>query len=141
MRIPTGNFGNVTPQSNPTRVDVSNAGAIGNAVAGLGQSLGQATEDVKRTQDKADLAATQAILTDLDAKASDRWENPETGALVTRQGFKSSGVGQDMDKLDSGDYDQARANLSGFPLSIEILQLAFRHLRAFADRAGTTSAT
>ncbi|WP_336817801.1 transglycosylase SLT domain-containing protein [Cedecea sp. MMO-103] len=111
MRIPTGNFGNVTPQSNPTRVDVSNAGAIGNAVAGLGQSLGQATEDVKRTQDKADLAATQAILTDLDAKASDRWENPETGALVTRQGFKSSGVGQDMDKLDSGDYDQARAKV------------------------------
>ncbi|WP_308168629.1 transglycosylase SLT domain-containing protein [Cedecea davisae] len=66
---------------------------------------------MKRTQDKADLAATQAILTDLDAKAGDRWENPETGALVTRQGFKSSGVGQDMDKLDSGDYDQARAKV------------------------------
>lgn len=111
MRIPTGNFGNITPQSNPTRVDVGNVGAIGNAVAGLGQSLSQATEEVKRTQDKADLAATQAILTDLDAKAGDRWENPETGALVTRQGFKSSGVGQDMDKLDSGDYDQARAKV------------------------------
>lgn len=50
----------------------------------------------------------EAILTDLDAKSSDRWENPETGALVTRQGFKSSGVGLDMDKQDSSDYEEAR---------------------------------
>lgn len=108
MRIPTGNFGNVTPQVNPTRIGVSNVGQIGNAVAGLGAALGQTAEDFQRTQDKADVAATQAILTDLDAKSSDRWENPETGAMVTRQGFKSSGVGLDMDKLDSSDYDEAR---------------------------------
>lgn len=108
MRIPTGNFGNVTPQANPTRVGVSNVGQIGNAVAGLGAALGQTVDDLQRTQDKADVAATQAILTDLDAKSSDRWENPETGALVTRQGFKSSGVGLDMDKLDSSDYEEAR---------------------------------
>ncbi|HGU9818313.1 TPA: transglycosylase SLT domain-containing protein [Enterobacter chuandaensis] len=108
MRIPTGNFGNVTPQVNPTRIGVGNVGQIGNAVAGLGAALGQTTEDLQRTQDKADVAATQAILTDLDVKSSDRWENPETGALVTRQGFKSSGVGLDMDKLDSSDYEEAR---------------------------------
>ncbi|EOM9752153.1 transglycosylase SLT domain-containing protein [Salmonella enterica] len=108
MKIPTGNFGNVTPQANPTRIGVGNTGQIGNAVAGLGAALGQTTEDLQRTQDKADVAATQAILTDLDAKSSDRWENPETGALVTRQGFKSSGVGLDMDKLDSSDYEEAR---------------------------------
>ncbi|EFU6169488.1 transglycosylase SLT domain-containing protein [Salmonella enterica subsp. enterica serovar Hadar] len=108
MRIPTGNFGNVTPQANPTRIRVSNVGQIGNAVAGLGAALGQATDDLQRTQDKADVAATQAILTDLDAKSNDRWENPETGALVTRQGFKSSGVGLDMDKQDSSDYEEAR---------------------------------
>jgi len=108
VRIPTGNFGNVTPQANPTRVSVSSVGQIGNAVAGLGAALGQTADEVQRTQDKADVAATQAILTDLDAKSSDRWENPETGALVTRQGFKSSGVGLDMDKQDSSDYEEAR---------------------------------
>lgn len=108
MRIPTGNFGNVTPQVNPTRVSVGNAGAIGNAIAGLGAAIGQTAEDVQRVQDKADVAATQAILLDLDSKSSDRWENPETGALTIRQGFKSSSVGLDMDKLDSSDYEEAR---------------------------------
>ncbi|EAR5543494.1 lytic transglycosylase [Salmonella enterica] len=108
MKIPTGNFGNVTPQVNPTRISVGNAGAIGNAIAGLGYSVGQTAEDVQRVQDKADVAATQAILLDLDARSNDRWENPETGALTTRQGFKSSGVGLDMDKSDASDYEEAR---------------------------------
>ncbi|HDL7643637.1 TPA: lytic transglycosylase domain-containing protein [Yersinia enterocolitica] len=104
MRIPTGKFGNVTPQANVTRVNGGNVGAIGSAIAGLGVAVGQVTEDVQ----KADVAATQAILLELDAKSTDRWENPETGALVTRQGFKSAGVGLDMDKLDSSDYEEAR---------------------------------
>ncbi|KNC88980.1 transglycosylase SLT domain-containing protein [Trabulsiella odontotermitis] len=117
MRIPVGNFGNVTPQVNPTRVSVGNAGAIGNAVAGLGVAIGQTAEDVQRTQDKADLAATQAILTDLDSKSNDRWENPETGALVTRQGFKSSGVGMDMDKFDASDYEEARKHVPASQLT------------------------
>ncbi|MDE5234316.1 lytic transglycosylase [Serratia marcescens] len=108
MRIPTGNFGNVTPEVNPTRVDVRGAGAIGGAVSGLGVAVGQAAGDIQRVQDKADLAATQASLTDLEAKSNDRWENPETGALVTRQGFNSAGVGVDMDKQDATDYDEAR---------------------------------
>lgn len=108
MRIPTGNFGNVTPQANSTRISVGNAGAIGNAIAGFGTAIGQTAEDVQRVQNKADVAATQAILLDLDSKSSDRWENPETGALTTRQGFKSSGVGLDMDKFDASDYEEAR---------------------------------
>ncbi|MBE9967568.1 transglycosylase SLT domain-containing protein [Citrobacter freundii] len=108
MRIPTGNFGNVLPQANPTRVSVGNAGATGNAVAGLGVAVGQTAEELQRVQDKADVAATQAILLDLDARSNDRWENPETGALTTRQGFKSSGVGLDMDKFDASDYEEAR---------------------------------
>jgi hypothetical protein len=37
MRIPTGNFGNVLPQAQPTRVDVGNTGAVGDAVAQLGE--------------------------------------------------------------------------------------------------------
>ncbi|BDG86580.1 transglycosylase SLT domain-containing protein [Citrobacter koseri] len=117
MRIPTGNFGNVTPQANPTRISVGNAGAIGNAIAGLGAAIGQTAEDVQRVQDKADVAATQAILLDLDSRSSDRWENPETGALTTRQGFKSSGVGLDMDKLDASDYEEARKRVPASQLT------------------------
>ncbi|MGS4821729.1 transglycosylase SLT domain-containing protein [Raoultella terrigena] len=108
MRIPTGNFGNVTPQAQQTRVSVGNVGAVGNAIAGVGSAVGQVADLVQREQDKADVAATQAILTDLDAKSSDRWENPQTGATVTRQGFNSSGVVTDMDKADAGDYEEAR---------------------------------
>ncbi|WP_139512675.1 transglycosylase SLT domain-containing protein [Klebsiella michiganensis] len=108
MKIPTGNFGNVMPQAQTTRTTVSNAGAIGSAVSGLGSALGQASEDLQRVQDKADVAATQAILTDLEAKSVDRWENPQTGAMVTRKGFNSSGVMTDMDKADSSDYEEAR---------------------------------
>ncbi|QJL66373.1 transglycosylase SLT domain-containing protein [Klebsiella pneumoniae] len=108
MRIPTGNFGNVTPQAQQTRVAVSNVGTIGNAVSGFGAATEQVAEQVQHEQDKADVAATQAILTDLEAKSNDRWENPETGATVTRQGFKSSGVVTDMDKADAGDYEEAR---------------------------------
>ena len=62
MRIPTGNFGNVTPQANPTRVSVSNIGQIGNAVAGLGAAIGQTADEVQRTQDKEDVSATQPFL-------------------------------------------------------------------------------
>ncbi|EOZ6582500.1 TPA: transglycosylase SLT domain-containing protein [Klebsiella pneumoniae] len=108
MRIPTGNFGNVMPQAQTTRTTVSNAGAIGSAVSGLGSAIGQASENLQRVQDKADVAATQAILTDLEAKSVDRWENPQTGAMVTRKGFNSSGVMTDMDKADSSDYEEAR---------------------------------
>lgn len=111
MRIPTGNFGNVTPQVQQTRVSVGNVGAVGNAVAGLGGAIGQVTDQAQREQDKADVAATQAILTDLESKSNDRWENPESGALTTRQGFKSSGVGLDMDKQDAADYEEARSRV------------------------------
>ncbi|HHT0060988.1 TPA: transglycosylase SLT domain-containing protein [Raoultella planticola] len=108
MRIPTGNFGNVTPQAQQTRVSVGNVGAVGNAIAGVGAAVGQMADQVQREQDKADVAATQAILTDLESKSNDRWENPQTGATVTRRGFGSSGVVTDMDKADSADYEEAR---------------------------------
>ncbi|HBM3162295.1 TPA: lytic transglycosylase domain-containing protein [Klebsiella michiganensis] len=117
MRIPTGNFGNVTPQAQQTRVAVSNVGTIGNAVSGFGAATGQVAEQVQHEQDKADVAATQAILTDLEAKSNDRWENPETGATVTRQGFKSSGVVTDMDKADAGDYEEARKRVPASQLT------------------------
>ncbi len=50
MRIPTGNFGNVTPQAQQTRVAVSNVGDVGNAVSGFGAAVGQVAEQVQRDQ-------------------------------------------------------------------------------------------
>ncbi|WP_368913504.1 transglycosylase SLT domain-containing protein [Mixta calida] len=117
MRIPTGNFGNVTPQPQPTRVDVRNTGAVGNALANLGDSVMQVADVAERERKKADLAATQALLTDLEAKANDRLENPQHGVLVTRRGFKSAGVGADMDKLDATDYDEARKRVPASQLT------------------------
>lgn len=108
MRIPTGNFGNLTPQATTGRVSQGNVGAVGAALSRVGTSLGNVSNTIQQEQNKKDVAATQAILLDLDAKSNDRWENPETGALTTRQGFKSSGVGLDMDKSDASDYEEAR---------------------------------
>ncbi|HHS9846834.1 TPA: hypothetical protein ACTW7F_002013 [Klebsiella michiganensis] len=56
MKIPTGNFGNVMPQAQPTRTDVSNAGAIGAAVKGFGDELSQQADAVIRAR------ATEGLL-------------------------------------------------------------------------------
>lgn len=50
MRIPTGNFGNVAPQAQPTRVDVSNAGAIGAAVKGFADDIHQQADAIVRAR-------------------------------------------------------------------------------------------
>lgn len=111
MRIPTGNFGNVTPQATSGRVNFGNSGAVNVALGNLGTALGNVADAAQKEQHKKDLAATQAALTSLEAKSNDRWENPETGALVTRKGFNSSGVMSDMDKQDSTDYDEVRKTI------------------------------
>ncbi|MBT0726817.1 lytic transglycosylase [Rosenbergiella australiborealis] len=111
MRIPVGNFGNLTPQATTGRVGLSHTTAVGAALSGTGATLSHVAEGVQKAQNKKDLAATQAALLDLDSKSNERWENPETGALTTRQGFHSAGVGQDMGKLDSSDYLEARQRI------------------------------
>ncbi|EIK1057440.1 hypothetical protein LJU98_004682 [Salmonella enterica] len=50
MKIPTGNFGNVTPQAQPTRVDVPNAGSVGAAVKGLADDIGQQADAIIRAR-------------------------------------------------------------------------------------------
>ncbi|EBC2471495.1 hypothetical protein CTP45_25550, partial [Salmonella enterica] len=50
MKIPTGNFGNVTPQAQPTRVDVPNAGVVGAAVKGLADDIGQQADTIIRAR-------------------------------------------------------------------------------------------
>ncbi|MDU2942416.1 MAG: transglycosylase SLT domain-containing protein [Citrobacter sp.] len=129
MRIPTGNFGNVTPQANPTRISIGNVGQIGNSVAGLGAALGQTVKDIQRVQDKADVAATQALLISDESESNDRWENPETGALVTRQGFKSSGVAADMEKKDQESYAEIRKKVPPSQLTYFDAQWQARQVR------------
>ncbi|MEI3775525.1 hypothetical protein [Pectobacterium brasiliense] len=50
MRIPTGNFGNAVPNPQPTRVNVSGTGAIGQAVAGLAEDAKQEVNAVVRAR-------------------------------------------------------------------------------------------
>lgn len=50
MRIPTGNFGNAVPTPQPTRVNVSGTGAIGQAVAGLADDVKQEINAVVRAR-------------------------------------------------------------------------------------------
>ncbi|MEL4888580.1 hypothetical protein N6P31_16210 [Pectobacterium betavasculorum] len=50
MRIPTGNFGNAVPNPQPTRVNVSGTGAIGQAVAGLAEDVKQEVNAVVRAR-------------------------------------------------------------------------------------------
>lgn len=114
MRIPTGNFGNATPQAvtggTHFEADRSKAQAVQN-LANVGLQL--ADEHVQ----KADVAATQSALINLESRARERWEDPTTGALTTRKGFNSSGVSTDMAKLDQSDYDEARKNIPASQLS------------------------
>ncbi len=50
MRIPTGNFGNAVPTPQPTRVNVSGTGAIGQAVTGLADDVKQEVNAVVRAR-------------------------------------------------------------------------------------------
>ncbi|WP_276850455.1 lytic transglycosylase domain-containing protein [Enterobacter oligotrophicus] len=129
MRIPTGNFGNVAPQTNPTRIGVGNVGQIGNAVVGLGAALGNVSDVMQAEQNKKDLAATQALLISDESESNDRWENPETGALVTRQGFKSSGVTVDMEKKDQESYAEIRKKVPPSQLTYFDAQWQARQVR------------
>lgn len=145
MRIPTGNFGNLTPQATTGRISQGNVGAVGAALSRVGASLGNVSDAIQAEQNKKDLAATQAALNDLYVKSTDRWENPETGALVTRQGFNSTGVGADMDKLDASDYEEARKKIPPSQLDYFDAQWKASQVKRFStyntfERAQTATA-
>lgn len=145
MRIPTGNFGNLTPQATTGRISQGNVGAVGAALSRVGASLGNVSDAIQAEQNKKDLAATQAALNDLYAKSTDRWENPETGTLVTRQGFNSTGVGADMDKLDASDYEEARKKIPPSQLDYFDAQWKASQVKRFStyntfERAQTATA-
>lgn len=129
MRIPTGNFGNLTPQATTGRISQGNVGAVGAALSRVGASLGNVSDAMQAEQNKKDLAATQAFLISDESESNDRWENPETGALVTRQGFKSSGVAADMEKKDQESYAEIRKKVPPSQLTYFDAQWQARQVR------------
>lgn len=95
MRIPTGNFGNVLPQAQPTRVDVGNAGAIGDAVAQLGRAGLGVAEDIQQRQEQDNQNALQALSTAGGAQVNKLMYDPETGMTATRKGINAVGATND----------------------------------------------
>lgn len=95
MRIPTGNFGNVLPQAQPTRVDVGNVGAIGDAVAQLGRAGLGVAEDIQQRQEQDNQNALQALSTAGGAQVNKLLYDPETGMTATRKGINAVGATND----------------------------------------------
>lgn len=95
MRIPTGNFGNVLPQAQPTRVDVGNSGAIGDAVAQLGRAGLGVAEDIQQRQEQDNQNALQALSTAGGAQVNKLLYDPETGMTATRKGINAVGATND----------------------------------------------
>ncbi|UAN54458.1 hypothetical protein KGP26_10600 [Serratia sp. JSRIV002] len=65
MRIPTGNFGNVTPQPQPTRVNVDGVGAPAQAVAKLSDDVRQQVNAVVRGRAGDELLDYQIKIKDI----------------------------------------------------------------------------
>lgn len=91
MRIPTGNFGNVTPQVNPTRVSVGSSGAIGNALQHLASVGIGVTEDQQRRIAQDNQSQLQAFTLQLDDFSNGLVNDPEHG-LLAQQGTNAEGA-------------------------------------------------
>ncbi|MCL2899783.1 hypothetical protein [Brenneria tiliae] len=99
MRIPTGNFGNLTPNPQPTRVNVSNAGAVGQAVQGLGKEIQQEVNAVVRARASESLLDYQIKIKDVNESIR---QGVEDGSLRADQVEK---VYQDaVGKLDKPQF-------------------------------------
>ncbi|EPY7158636.1 hypothetical protein ACXEII_002452 [Klebsiella quasipneumoniae] len=82
MRIPTGNFGNVAPQAQPTRVDVSNAGAIGAAVKGFADDIHQQADAIVRARAGEGLLDYQIKIKDINESIR---QGVEDGSIKAEQ--------------------------------------------------------
>ncbi|WP_337261252.1 MULTISPECIES: lytic transglycosylase domain-containing protein [unclassified Serratia (in: enterobacteria)] len=93
MRIPTGNFGNVTPSPQPTRIDVSNTGAQANAMQYLATVGIGVAEDQQRRIDQENQEIIQSKTLKLDEFLNDQLNNPDYG-LMSLQGANAEGATQ-----------------------------------------------
>lgn len=92
MRIPTGNFGNVLPQAQSTRVDVGNTGAVGEAMAFLARAGLGVAEDFQKRQEQDNQNALQALSTAGGEQVNKLLYDPETGMTATRKGINAVGA-------------------------------------------------
>ncbi|MBC3213401.1 hypothetical protein [Serratia fonticola] len=91
MRIPTGNFGNVTPTAQATRVDVGNTGAVGNALQHLATVGIGVAEDQQRRIAQDNQSQLQALTLQLDDFSNGLVNDPEHG-LLAQQGTNAEGA-------------------------------------------------
>ncbi|MGM0512987.1 MAG: hypothetical protein ACQER3_09915 [Pseudomonadota bacterium] len=91
MRIPTGNFGNVTPTAQATRVDVGNTGAVGNALQHLATVGIGVAEDQQRRIAQDNQSQLQALTLQLDDFSNGLVNDPDHG-LLAQQGTNAEGA-------------------------------------------------
>lgn len=93
MKIDMGNFGNLTPDAQPTRVNLGNVGAQANALQHLATvGLGVA-EDQQRRIAQENQEVIQSKTLQLDDFINDQMNNPEHG-LMSLQGVNADGATQ-----------------------------------------------
>jgi len=91
MRIPTGNFGNVMPTAQATRVDVGNVGAPANALQHLATVGIGVAEDQQRRIAQDNQSQLQALTLQLDDFSNGLVNDPDHG-LLAQQGTNAEGA-------------------------------------------------
>lgn len=90
MRIPTGNFGNVVPDAQRTRIDVGNVGAPANALQHLATVGIGVAEDQQRRIAQENQSQLQALTLQLDDFSNGLVNDPDHG-LLAQQGTNAEG--------------------------------------------------
>ncbi|MEL5333845.1 hypothetical protein PTR34_00765 [Serratia nevei] len=91
MRIPTGNFGNVVPEAQRTRIDVGNVGAPANALQHLATVGIGVAEDQQRRIAQENQSQLQALTLQLDDFSNGLVNDPDHG-LLAQQGTNAEGA-------------------------------------------------
>ncbi|WEA51128.1 hypothetical protein PWO23_08685 [Serratia marcescens] len=91
MRIPTGNFGNVVPEAQRTRIDVGNVGAPANALQHLATVGIGVAEDQQRRIAQDNQSQLQASALQLDDFSNGLVNDPDHG-LLAQQGTNAEGA-------------------------------------------------
>jgi len=93
MKIDMGNFGNLTPDAQPTRVNLGNVGAQANALQHLATVGLGVVEDQQRRIAQVNQEVIQSKTLQLDDFINDQMNNPEHG-LMSLQGVNADGATQ-----------------------------------------------
>lgn len=91
MKIDMGNFGNLTPDAQPTRVNLGNVGAQGNALQHLATVGLGVVEDQQRRIAQENQSQLQALTLQLDDFSNGLVNDPDHG-LLAQQGINAEGV-------------------------------------------------